>query len=93
MKGFDMGGKLGLGGDPTSSQGLDMGEEVDSLAGNIELEVELRHVLEGPLVLEFTLRSRDSLWKLDKAKKQVLRASGRNTGILTLAFGKLVLDL
>lgn len=40
MKGFDMGGKLGLGGDPTSSQGLDVGEEVDSLTGNIELEVE-----------------------------------------------------
>lgn len=40
MKGFDMGGKPGLGGGPTSSQGLDMGEEVDSLPGNIELEVE-----------------------------------------------------
>lgn len=40
MKGFDMGGEPGLGGGPTSSQGLDMGEKVDSLPGNIELEVE-----------------------------------------------------
>lgn len=61
MKGFDMGVEPKLGG-PTSSQGLDMGEEVDSLLVTLELEVEAEtHTGGSPGSCLHTKKQRQSL--------------------------------